>query len=337
MHGGEGARPAIAVITPTKNRCVLLAEALDSVAAQSLRDWEHIIVDDGSEDGTAEMVAQRSAADGRVRYLRRAGERGGASVCRNQGAEASRAPLLVFLDSDDLLAPPALERRVGFMTRNADLDFVVFQTGVFVKTPGDLGRDMSPQILGDDLLRFLFMETPWQTTAPTWRREAFEKIGRFDDTLPSWQDVELHVRAICAGLTYVRQPQVDHFMRWQFEPTKVSIQQRRSPAHLTAALGTLAKMEAFVRDGPGNDWTRQRALCSSYFFVAEQWVLAGDLRAGLEAWRQARARGLASPGLHAAGAGILRLSAWRPALGERLANKWRGWARMRTNPELVDQ
>jgi len=330
--------PAVSVITPTKNRLKLLRETMDSVAAQSFKDWEHLVVDDGSDDGTAEEVAKRAAADPRIRYVRRMGDKAGANVCRNLGVTESLADLIVFLDSDDLLAPESLAQRVGVMTRNDDLDFVTFQTGVFQNIPGDLGRQLDPELIGDDLLRFLFMECPWQTTAPTWRRAALNRIGGFDESLLSWQDVELHVRAIAAGLRYVRFPQVDHHMRWQFEPTKTSIEQRRSPRHLEAAGIVFQKLEQHVRAGPGMNWARQRALCSLYFFVAEQWIAVGKLSLGLRFWRRIGQRALGSRTLYISGALLLimlRLRLPSRELCDRMVNRWKGWMRLRTDPQLI--
>src|SRR6185312_8642273 len=129
--------PLVSVVTPTKNRAKLLAETLDSVAAQTLGAWEHIVVDDGSDDGTAELMAARSSADPRVRYIRRDRAPAGANACRNIGIRAARAPLVVMLDSDDLLAPKALAVRVRLAERNDDLDFVTFQGTAFVDRPDD--------------------------------------------------------------------------------------------------------------------------------------------------------------------------------------------------------
>ena len=77
--------PLVSVITPTRNRVEAAPETLDSVAAQTLPDWEHLVVDDGSDDGTAELMAARAAADPRVRYIVRQGPCSGANVCRNLG------------------------------------------------------------------------------------------------------------------------------------------------------------------------------------------------------------------------------------------------------------
>ena len=81
--------PAVAVITPTRNRARLLQETLDSVAAQSFADWEHIVVDDGSDDGTAQIMAARTAADPRFSYIVRQGPTSGANACRNIGIKAA--------------------------------------------------------------------------------------------------------------------------------------------------------------------------------------------------------------------------------------------------------
>ena len=326
--------PLVSVITPTRNRAALLREALDSVAAQTLTEWEHIVVDDGSDDGTAEMMAARAAADPRVSYIVRQTPNPGANVCRNLGIRAAKAPLVVLLDSDDLLEPACLEQRLAVMSRNADLDFATFQTGIFVTTPGDRSRVLDDQLIGDDLCRFLYFEAPWIITSPTWRRETLLRLGLFDEALLSWQDIELHVRAIAAGCRYLRFAEVDHHVRWQFEPTKVSVEQRRSPRHLEGATDVIERLEAHVRGGPGMNWVRQRALCALYFLVAELWVERGELGPGLATWRRIRSRRLGPVGLHAMGALLLALKRMGAPTTTAI-RKWRGWARLRTLPEVT--
>lgn len=330
--------PAVSVITPTKNRLKLLMATMNSVAAQSFKAWEHIVVDDGSDDGTCEEVTRRMEADSRIRYVRRVGERSGANVCRNIGVAESSGELIVFLDSDDLLDPGCLGRRVELMQRNFDLDFATFQAVVFEHEVGDIRREFDTQLQGDDLLRFLFFECPWIITGPVWRRASLLRLGLFDESLLSWQDIELHIRAITRGFRYLRFPDVDHHVRWQFEPTKVSIEQRRSPRHLEATSAILEKLECLVREGPGMTWVRQRALCSLYFFVAEQWVATGNLSSALRSWRRIRERALGSRMLYVSGALLLiTLALGFPgrSLCDRIINRWKGWMRLRTNPQLV--
>jgi glycosyltransferase involved in cell wall biosynthesis len=330
--------PSVSIITPTKNRSKLLCEAMDSVQRQTFHQWEHIIVDDGSDDGTCEEVTRRMAADSRIRYVRRVGERSGANVCRNIGIAESSGEFVVFLDSDDLLVPSCLERRVDVMQRNLDLDFATFQTEVFEHAVGDIRREFDPQLQGDDLLRFLFFECPWIITGPVWRRASLLRLGLFDESLPSWQDIDLHVRAITAGFRYLRFPDVDHHVRWQFEPNKVSVEQRRSPHHLEATSALLEKFAGLLRTGPGMDWVRQRALCSLYFFVAEHWIATGNLSSALRSWRRIRERALGSRVLYVSGSVLLvMLALGVPGrnLCDRVINRWKGWMRLRTNPQLI--
>jgi hypothetical protein len=326
--------PKVSVVTPTKNRLGLLIQTMDSVAVQTLDQWEHIVVDDGSDDGSIEEVERRAAADPRVRLIKRVGPASGANVCRNIGIRTARAGYILFLDSDDLLDPGCLARRVAVLDRNADLDFVTFQTSFFVHKIGDRDRHRDRELLGDDLTRFLYFELPWIITGPLWRKSALQSIGLFDESLPSWQDVDLHVRAIAAGLRYLRFGEVDHHMRWQDAPDKVSIQQRRMPEHLLAAQTLMVKFEGVVSDGPGMTWVRQRALCSLYFFIAERWMDIGRVGAALACWRCVRTRHLAPAVLYLSGIAMLMLYTIGP-LGRRIGHKWKGLARLRTNPELV--
>jgi glycosyltransferase involved in cell wall biosynthesis len=329
--------PKVAVITPTKNRLDLLREAMGSVELQTFKMWEHIIIDDGSDDGTAEEVWRRTEQDRRIRYLKRTGFKAGANVCRNLGIREANAEFIVFLDSDDRLEADCLERRVKIIERNLDIDFVVFGGGVFVKQIGEHAREPTADLLGDDLLRFLTFDLPWIITGPIWRKTSLLRLGLLDETLLSWQDVELHVRALTAGLRYLRFPYIDHHVRWQFEETKVSVQQRRSPKHLKAAIQVIETLECHVRQGPGMDWIRQRGICSLYFFIAERWVERDDIRAALRAWRHIRTRGLGTQLLHLTGSLWLLLQAvpLTRRLGERIAHKWKGWMRLRINAELI--
>ena len=327
-------KPRVSIVTPTKNRLALLEQTMDSVSAQTFVHWEHLIVDDGSDDGTAEMVEARSKDDPRIRFIRRHGDKAGASICRNIGVRASRSSYILFLDSDDLLTPDCLACRVPTLDRNVDADFITFQPSYFVEVFGDHDSYRNNDLLGDDLTRFLFFETPWIISGPLWRKASLMRIGLFDETLPSWQDFELHVRAIAAGLRYMRFANVDHHIRWDNSVGRISADQRCSPRHLDAAVPVLETFERLIREGPGMSWIRQRGLCSLYFFIAECWLDLGCTDQALSMWRRPRQQGLASRLLHAGGAALLMARAVGLPV-RKLTVKWIGWARMRTNAELV--
>lgn len=108
--------PTVSVILPTYNRATLLPRAVHSVLAQTRQDFELIIVDDASTDGTAELVEQ--LADSRIVYLRQSARRG-AAAARNTGIRAATAPYVAFIDSDDAWLPTKLERQLSAMSHSA--------------------------------------------------------------------------------------------------------------------------------------------------------------------------------------------------------------------------
>lgn len=102
----NGAMPAISVIIPTYNRAYVLARAVNSLRAQTLSDWELIIVDDGSGDNTHETVTGFN--DARIRYLHQTNA--GPSAARNHGLAHAKSDMIAYLDSDDAFYPAYLER-----------------------------------------------------------------------------------------------------------------------------------------------------------------------------------------------------------------------------------
>ncbi len=106
--------PLVSVVTPVWNATATLAATVASVQAQTLPDWELLLVDDASTDGSPDLAAALAAADPRIRLLPRA-TNGGAAAARNDAIRASRGRLLAFLDADDLWYPEKLARQTGFM------------------------------------------------------------------------------------------------------------------------------------------------------------------------------------------------------------------------------
>jgi glycosyltransferase involved in cell wall biosynthesis len=318
--------PLVAVITPTKNRINLLCEAMDSVQRQSLDAWEHIIVDDGSDDGTAEEVTRRAETDPRIRYIKRSGDKSGANVCRNLGIRQSGADCIVLLDSDDLLSPHCLSRRIEALERNRDLDFAVFPGFVFTKTIGDRGRLFSPVTLGSDLDRFLLLDYPWEITGPIWRRTAIEKLGLFSEQLLSWQDVDLHVRALVAGAKYLKFDVPDHHIRWQHDLTKTSALQFQSPGHLESGTVTIQTFHRLLSQAGLVSWYRRRALGGLIFLLAERWTRNGRLLKGLRVWFSAYHEGFTPLLLHWIGICVLivyRLKIFIPVYNERFLERFK--------------
>jgi teichuronic acid biosynthesis glycosyltransferase TuaG len=109
--------PLVSVITPVFNAVEVLPETLRSVQDQTLSDWEHILVDDGSTDASTELIQRAAAADSRLRLLR-THVRGGPGRARNQALECARGKYAAFLDADDLWLPQKLKHCVAWMKSN---------------------------------------------------------------------------------------------------------------------------------------------------------------------------------------------------------------------------
>lgn len=197
--------PRVAILTPAFNREDLVAETLDSILAQTYPNWENIVVDDGSTDRTKEIVAGYAARDPRFRPYDRSREPKGACTCRNEGVEKSRADYVMFLDTDDLIEPFGLEQRVAALEANPELDFGIFPSLMFEKTPNDLGLWWNIDKPGEDELSRQFKQDAiCQGTGVLWRRDSFVKIGMWDEKLLLWQDIDLFLRAYIQDYRYAK-------------------------------------------------------------------------------------------------------------------------------------
>ncbi len=183
-------RPAAAVVIPTRNRLVLLREAVASVVRQSTNDWEALVVDDAGTDGTAEWLA--SPPDPRVRLVRseRHVER---SAARNLGLAQARAPAVLFLDDDDELLPEALADLAGLLRSHPSAAAAVGH--VEVATQHGVHRGPRP--------RFISERVPWREVIAGWRplqgqalfrRDALLEIGGYSSGLTRSEDVDLWLR-----------------------------------------------------------------------------------------------------------------------------------------------
>ena len=204
----------VSIVIPVHNRAELLRETLALVQAQTYPKWECLVVDDASTDGTADAVEAIVRTDPRIQLVRRAGSKGGAQVCRYQGLLAACGEFVVFLDSDDLLAPFCLEQRVQIMVEHPELGFAAFPCIQFREKPDDLRLLRSRFITAEnDLDRFLKNDVVWITSGPIWRRKTLEELGPWDESLPAAQDWEFHLRALMRGVPYRKVDEPDWFWR----------------------------------------------------------------------------------------------------------------------------
>ncbi|MBW7940940.1 MAG: glycosyltransferase family 2 protein [Candidatus Kuenenia stuttgartiensis] len=194
--------PLISILTPVYNRAKLIGETADSIFNQNYQNWEWVIVDDGSTDGSWDVLQRIADRDKRVRVFQRHREPKGACTCRNIAADKSLGEYLLFLDSDDLLAPFCLQQRVWATQEAPNHDFIIFPMLLFRKQLDDMMLLWNIDKEEDDLLRVLTGDAICQTSGPLWRRNAFFEIGMWNEELMLWQDVELHIRSFLHPVKY---------------------------------------------------------------------------------------------------------------------------------------
>ncbi len=194
-------KPLVSCIVPVFNGERYLAEALDSILAQTWRPLEVIVVDDGSTDGSAAVVAKYGA---QVSYVYQANA--GPAAARNRGLDAARGEFIAFLDADDLWHKEKLARQMARFEARPELDLCNAHMENFW-TPDMKRENDRPSDIG------LAKPQPGVTQAIVARRALFDRIGPFDTTLKHRDAMEWLIRAVDAGAVVETLPDVLVFRR----------------------------------------------------------------------------------------------------------------------------
>lgn len=180
--------PRVSVLMPVRNGERFLAEAIDSILAQTLADLELIVVDDGSTDGSAQIVADACARDPRVRLHSQAAL--GLCAALNRASRIARAPLLARLDADDVALPERLERQVAFLDRNPAVAVVGGGVIVIDESGSELERDAGPERVD------LSNGNPLSHPTVTMRADALRQVGGYRlypaEDFDLWLRIEEH-------------------------------------------------------------------------------------------------------------------------------------------------
>lgn len=189
--------PSVAAVIPVYNGAAFVADAIESVLAQTHPVAECIVVDDGSTDETAEVVGRFGTP---VRLIRQAN--GGVAAARNRGAAEASTAFVAFLDADDAWRPRKLERQLAAAAELPHPGLVVCELEMFDDTTGAaLGRaamEPGPGTLLDMVL-FEGVQTVSCSSTALLERALFEALGGFDPRLSQSADWDFLARALLAG------------------------------------------------------------------------------------------------------------------------------------------
>jgi glycosyltransferase involved in cell wall biosynthesis len=204
-HSDAITAPKVSVVIPTYNRRTYITQAVDSVLSQTLRDLQIIVIDDGSTDGTGELL-DRVYGD-RILHL---GQRNaGASAARNAGIQRARGDYLAFIDSDDLWLPHSLERRVELLEQHRELGGVSSQLWIVDEAGERLGRRPFRHERPGGVMDFrtVLLEPCMDPTSSLYRRRWVEDAGRFDPSIRHGEDWDLSLRiAAKHPLAFIAEP-----------------------------------------------------------------------------------------------------------------------------------
>jgi len=177
----------VSVIIPTFNRRDYLPIALNSVLAQTYRDYEIIVIDDGSSDDTREILTPYAKS---IRYFYQ--ENRGIAGARNRGIGESRGACIALLDSDDYWLPRKLEHQIAYLKENPQWGMVATRCSS-ISADGRFRKQNRPGKSGW-ILTDLFRSNFIRTSSAMITRECLDRVGCFDESLPECEEYDLWLR-----------------------------------------------------------------------------------------------------------------------------------------------
>lgn len=260
--------PEVSIIIPAYNSAAFIGEALQSVLNQDFNDYEVIVVDDGSTDETAEVVAKFS--DHRILYIYQSNE--GSASARNHGLRLARGDLIAFLDADDIWRPGYLSYMVEYLHTHSEADGVYcgyrYMKADGTPLPEIVNRVVPPEQLYNTLLEGNFLSTCTLVV----RQSCFNNVGYFDVNLRQAMDYDMWLR-LSRTYLLVGSPEVLVWYRRHCSNTTVNVRlQNRS-------LEYILQKHFGDEDSPPGEWSTEKRLAYAgyYRLRAGNLLRAGDV------------------------------------------------------------
>ena len=197
--------PLVSIIIPMYNSETFIGKMIDSILKQTYINFEILIIDDGSNDKSIDIVKKYSKKDTRIKfYLRPPNLIKGANSCRNYGLEQSKGKYIIFADSDDIFAPYALMQRVQFMENYPEIDFGVFPA-LSINEEDEKFNLLYYGYKGNDktLNNLINKCLPFITWCLIFKRDSLiSKNITWDKNLLSNQDADFNITCITNGLKF---------------------------------------------------------------------------------------------------------------------------------------
>jgi len=221
--------PLVSVIMPAYNAAAYIAEAIESVLIQNYRNFELVIINDGSTDNTEEIAL--GFKDGRIRYSRQ--ENRGLAATHNTGIRQSRGEFVIKLDADDMMTPDFIARHLQEFEKHPEADLVYCDDCLIDKNGKPIRVIQRPEynnrkLLVRDLFRNGFPVVPFRTCI---RRSVFDKIGFFDENLSIGEDYDMMRRFVKHGLTICHLPSALYLRRMTENSLSRNLTAQKAKSH----------------------------------------------------------------------------------------------------------
>lgn len=231
------ASPSVSVVVPVHNGADFLKAAIDSILAQTMRDFECVVVDDGSSDATPAMLADYERADPRLRVVRIA--HAGIVAALNRGLAEARAPLIMRMDSDDIALPERMARQMAFLAAEPAVA-VVGGAIELIDRAGTRLRHVDYPLTPADCAAAILRGSPLAHPAVMMRRDVILDCGGYRPQLQYAEDYDLWLR-VSERWGLANLPEV--VLRYRNHSQKVSVRRASQQAIVTVA----AQMAAAAR------------------------------------------------------------------------------------------
>jgi glycosyltransferase involved in cell wall biosynthesis len=214
--------PAVSVLMPCYNAAATLDEALESLACQTLTDFEIMAVDDGSTDATLQSLQTWARREKRLRLLSQ--PHAGIIPALNVGLAACQSPYVARMDADDRSHPERLARQVPYLDAHPETALVSCQVAGFPEVQVRQGFQiyfewLNSLLSNEDIRREMFVESPLPHPSVTFRRRAVLEVGGYQER--RWaEDYDLWLRLYLAGWRFAKLPQV--LLEWRERPDRLT-------------------------------------------------------------------------------------------------------------------
>jgi len=249
--------PLVTVIVPAFNYGSLIAYTLDSLLGQEYRNWECLVVDDGSGDDTASVVNRYRNRDERIAYVYQ--QNGGPGKARNNGLSHARGKYIQFLDADDLIESRKLQCHVQYLENNPEID-IVYGAARYFRTDRpderrysmtDIDAPWMPEISGsgEEVLQSLVKANIMVVSAPLLRRRIIDQVGLFDEKLSIVEDWDYWIRCAIKGARFQYSDEVGALSLIRCHPnslSKNSLKARKYVIRLRQKLGKILQNDALI-------------------------------------------------------------------------------------------